>query len=121
MKSIAFGIAAAFCACSSYAAQPEYPVKPIRFIVPFAPGGGTDITGRMIAAKLSEAFGKPVVVDNRGGIGENFGHQQIVCISIKLGAPSRLPRRGSRRNDTVVIRSNPGTAPAGRGGAPLRL
>ena len=45
----------------------DYPVKAIRFIVPFPPGGGTDIGTRIIAAKLSERFGQQVIVDNRGG------------------------------------------------------
>jgi tripartite-type tricarboxylate transporter receptor subunit TctC len=95
MKRIALGIAAALLASSSFAAEPAYPAKPIRFIVPFAPGGGTDITGRMIAAKLSEAFGKPVVVDNRGGAGGLIG-ADIVAKSpadgytLLLGSPGPL-------------------------------
>jgi tripartite-type tricarboxylate transporter receptor subunit TctC len=56
-------------------AQPAetYPSKPIRFILPFPPGGGTDILGRLIAERLSASLGQPVVIDNRGGAGGNLG------------------------------------------------
>ncbi len=54
------------------AAAQSYPAKPVRFIIPFAPGGGNDIIGRAIAAKLTEAWKQQMVVDNRPGAGGNI-------------------------------------------------
>jgi tripartite-type tricarboxylate transporter receptor subunit TctC len=50
-----------------------YPAKPLRMIVAYPPGGGTDIVGRMLAQKLSESLGQSVVVENRGGASGNIG------------------------------------------------
>lgn len=51
----------------------EFPTKPVRLIVPFPPGGGTDIVGRLVAQKLSERLGHNVVIDNRGGANAIIG------------------------------------------------
>src|SRR5262245_64803823 len=54
------------------AAQP-YPTKPVRFVIPYPPGGGSDTIGRPLAHKLTESLGQQVVVENRGGANGNIG------------------------------------------------
>jgi tripartite-type tricarboxylate transporter receptor subunit TctC len=60
-------------ACMSTAAAQTYPSKPIRFIVPFPPGGGNDTMARAFGQKMSEGFAQPIVIDNRPGAGGNIG------------------------------------------------
>ena len=60
-------------ATSLGAAAANYPDKPIRMVVPWSPGGGSDVSGRIIAAKLSESLAQQVVVDNRPGAAGNIG------------------------------------------------
>ena len=66
-------IAAALLLCCNGALAQTYPVKPIRLILPFPPGAGSDIVGRMLGQKISERLGEAVVADNRAGAGGNLG------------------------------------------------
>src|SRR5688572_27140062 len=56
-----------------HASAQQYPVKPIRLIIPFGPGGTNDILGRLVAQKISENVGQQVIPDNRGGAGGSIG------------------------------------------------
>jgi tripartite-type tricarboxylate transporter receptor subunit TctC len=67
----------AFLAWAGCAMAQGYPTKPVTIVVPFAPGGGTDIGTRIVAQKLSQLWGQPVVVDNKGGAGGNVGLELV--------------------------------------------
>ena len=72
------------CAVSSFAhsqAARDYPSKAIRIVIPFAPGGGTDTLTRLIAQKMSEAWGQPVVADNRPGAGGTIASDVVAKAS----------------------------------------
>ncbi|MEO7726587.1 MAG: tripartite tricarboxylate transporter substrate binding protein, partial [Burkholderiales bacterium] len=66
------------CALLPVAHAQIYPAKPVRLIVPWPAGGTTDILGRVIGQKLNEAWGQPVVIENRGGAAGNIGTELVV-------------------------------------------
>ena len=86
----AIRIVAALCAAAllhaSGAAAQSWPSKPIRLMVPFPPGGSTDIVSRIVAQKLSERLGQAIVIENRGG-----GGGVRVVIAVVLSATRNSP------------------------------
>jgi len=81
-RRLLLGSLAAAAPFSLAQAQAAWPAKPVRFVVPFAPGGGTDTVSRLICDHLSKTFGQSFVVDNKGGAGGNIG-----TVEIAKGAP----------------------------------
>jgi tripartite-type tricarboxylate transporter receptor subunit TctC len=72
-RRAALGTVSLLAAPITLHAQPAWPNRPIRLIVPFSAGGATDVTARVIAEQLSASLGQPVIVENRGGAGGNIG------------------------------------------------
>jgi tripartite-type tricarboxylate transporter receptor subunit TctC len=92
-----------FCAmmAAGVAAAADYPVKPIRLVVPFPAGGPVDITARTLAPRLGEALGQRVVIDNRGGAGGVLG-SDIVAKSPPDGHTLLLCTTGNAINVSLV-------------------
>jgi tripartite-type tricarboxylate transporter receptor subunit TctC len=91
---------AAVAALAAGAAAEDWPAKPVKIVIPFPPGGATDVLGRVLADKLGPALGQPVIVENKAGAGGNVAAAQV----------AKMPADGY----TVIIGSNPGftTGPA---------
>lgn len=76
-RNCCYIVVLAFSALAGATAAQSYPSKPIRFIVPFAPGGGVDFTARIVGQKLNAALGQPVVTDNRAGASGAIGTELV--------------------------------------------
>jgi tripartite-type tricarboxylate transporter receptor subunit TctC len=77
MKKTLLYLAAALMFSASLAGAQSFPVKPIRLIIPFPPGGTTDIVGRLVAERMTRELGQPVLVENRGGGGGSIGAAEL--------------------------------------------
>jgi tripartite-type tricarboxylate transporter receptor subunit TctC len=87
---------------------PAYPVKPVRFVVVTAPGGGLDVVGRIVADRLSRGLGQPVIVENRPGAGGN-----IASVYVARGSNDgyTLLETTTNHNLNALIYRNPGYDP----------
>lgn len=118
--TVARGFAAAALIAFSTAAGAQaqsYPARPIRMVVPFAPGGGTDIAARVLAEGLSQQLGQPVVIENRGGAGSTIGtdiaakatpdgHTLLlgnISLAFNAGLYAKLPYNALRDLTTISL------------------
>jgi tripartite-type tricarboxylate transporter receptor subunit TctC len=77
-RSLTWPVLVAFLLCSPPAWSQDYPNRQVNFVVPFAPGGSTDVLGRLVGQKLSERLGKPFVIENRPGAGTLTAALQVI-------------------------------------------
>jgi tripartite-type tricarboxylate transporter receptor subunit TctC len=92
---------------SSRAQGADWPVKPVRVVVPFTPGGSTDITARLVSNRLQEVWGQSVVVDNRPGAGGNIAadavaHSDPDGYTIFIAAPGSPPTSSCIRSSATI-------------------
>ena len=116
------------------AAEAAYPVRPVRMIVPFVPGGGTDLLARLLSQRLGEVLGQQIVIDNRGGGGSILGTQLLArsapdgytiammdtAFAINPGFAEKLPYDAERDFAFVAIIATSPTVLVARSGLKVR-
>ncbi len=93
-------LAAAVLAATAVLAQAAFPEKPIRLVVPFPPGGTTDVVARNVAPKVAEILGQPIVIENRGGAGASIG-SDYVAKSAPDGYTLLMPTNSHTANPAI--------------------
>ena len=80
---------------TAFAQSDAYPVRPVRVVVPFPPGGSVDTVARLVAPRLSESFGQQFVIENRSGASGNIGAEQVAraAADVARGLVAGLPAR----------------------------
>ena len=101
MRPMHLLVAAALCAASGIAQAQNYPTKPVRIIVPFPPGGGSDYIARLIAPPLTKVFGQQFLVENRPGAGSTLG-TEVALKSPADGYTLLLVESAARAYDSGV-------------------
>ena len=77
IRSLSALVLAACIPLHALAQAGSYPDKPVRFVVPYPPGGGTDVIARIVQAKFQAALGQPIVIENKGGVGGSLGTELV--------------------------------------------
>jgi len=106
MPRFFIALCTALLAAPAALAQQDYPQKPIRYVVPFPAGGIADVFARIIGGRIAEAWGQPVVVENRAGAGGNIG-AEIVAKSAPDGYTLLMGSIGTQAVNASLYRSMP--------------
>ena len=101
-----FSLSLSIFAITAQAQTTDFPNKPVRIVVPFPPGGATDITARVVAEKLSAKWGQAVVIDNKAGAGGNVG-SDLVAKSVPDGYNIVLGVTGSHAINVSLYKKMP--------------
>lgn len=105
-KIVAAATTLLFCAVCASGARAEYPEKPIRLVVPYAPGGAFNLIARALAQRMTKILGQPVVIDNRGGAGGTVG-AEIVAKAPADGYTLLMSSSGIQSFQPILYKSLP--------------